>query len=159
MLPQWHGSVKVETRMKTQIAIYFIAITLISTGARAQNDIKIETRSTCPSIDELNPQLLYGLWRAEFAGLAQGATLLLEKHPQWPDSFSGGANRAGVQTRVSGELESEDFSLEESVDGFDVSAVWQATELANSCGKEIRGTWNSATNRTLYPFVMRKLPG
>jgi hypothetical protein len=159
MLPQWHGSVKVETRMKTQIAIYFIAITLIFTGARAQNDIKIETRSACPSIEELGPQHLYGLWRAEFAGLAQGATLLLERHPQWPDSFSGGANRAGVQTRVSGELESEDFSLEESVDGVDVSAVWQGTVLANSCGKEIRGTWNSATNRTLYPFVMRKLPG
>jgi hypothetical protein len=144
--------------MKTQIAIFFIAITLITTGPKAQNDPKVETRSTCPSIDELNPQHLYGLWRAEFAGLAQGATLLLEKHPQWPDSFSGGANRAGVQTRVSGELESEDFSLEESVDGVDVSAVWQGTVLANSCGKEIRGTWNSATNRTLYPFVMRKLP-
>ncbi len=145
--------------MKMQIAIFLIAITLISTGAKAQNDPKVETRSACPPIDELNPQHLYGLWRAEFAGLAQGATLLLEKHPQWPDSFIGGANRAGVQTRISGELESEDFSLEESVDGVDVSAVWQGTVQANSCGKEIRGTWNSATNRTLYPFVMRKLPG
>ena len=145
--------------MKMQIAIFLIAIPLISTGAKAQNYPKVETRSACPSIDELNPQHLYGLWRAEFAGLAQGATLLLEKHPQWPDSFIGGANRAGVQTRISGELESEDFSLEESVDGVDVSAVWQGTVQANSCGKEIRGTWNSATNRTLYPFVMRKLPG
>jgi hypothetical protein len=145
--------------MKTQIAIFFIATTLVSTGPKAQNDPKVETRSACPSIDELNPQHLYGLWRAEFAGLAQGATLLLERHPQWPNSFSGGANRAGLQTRVSGELESEDFSLEESAEGVDVSAVWQGTVLASSCGKEIRGTWNSATNRTLYPFVMRKLPG
>ena len=145
--------------MKTQIAIFLIAITLISTGAKAQNDIKIETRSACPSIDDLSPQHLYGLWRAEFAGLAQGATLLLEKHPHWPDSFSGGANRAGVQTRISGELESEDFSLEESADGVEVSAVWQGTVLGGSCGQEIRGTWNSAKNRTLYPFVMRKLPG
>ena len=145
--------------MKTQIAIFLIAISLISTGVKAQNDPKVGAQSACPSIDELSPQHLYGLWRAEFAGLAQGATLLLEKHPQWPDSFSGGANRAGVQTRISGELESEDFSLEESVDGVDVSAVWQGNVQANSCGKEIRGTWNSATNRTLYPFVMRKLPG
>lgn len=145
--------------MKVPIAIFLIATTLVSTGAKAQNDIKIETRSACPSIEELSPQHLYGLWRAEFAGLAQGATLLLEKHPQWPDSFSGGANRAGVQTRISGELESEDFSLEESADGVEVSAVWQGTVLEGSCGKEIRGTWNSAKNRTLYPFVMRKLPG
>ena len=145
--------------MKTQIAIFLIAITLISTGAKAQNDLKVEARSACPSIDDLSPQHLYGLWRAEFAGLAQGATLLLEKHLQWPDSFSGGANRAGVQTRISGELESEDFSLEESADGVEVSAVWQGTVLGGSCGQEIRGTWNSATNRTLYPFVMRKLPG
>ena len=74
-------------------------------------------------------------------------------------SFSGGVNRASVQSRISGELEAEEFSLEESADGVQVSAVWQGTLLAGSCGKEIRGTWNSATNRTLYPFVMRKLPG
>jgi hypothetical protein len=145
--------------MKTQIAIFLIAITLISTGAKAQNDLKVEAQSACPSIEELSPQHLYGLWRAEFSGLAQGATLLLEKHPQWPGSFSGGVNRASVQSRISGELEADEFSLEESADGVQVSAVWQGTLLAGSCGKEIRGTWNSATNRTLYPFVMRKLPG
>ena len=145
--------------MKAKDAIFLIAITLVFTGAQAQNDTKVASLPDCPSASELSPDHLFGLWRAEFSGLLPGATLLLEKHPQWPGSFSGGVNRASVQSRISGELEADEFSLEESADGVQVSAVWQGTLLAGSCGKEIRGTWNSATNRTLYPFVMRKLPG
>ena len=145
--------------MKTVIAILFIAITLINTGARAQSDQKNQALAGCPQPEDIGPLHLYGLWRAEFVGLPQGATLLFEKHPEWTGSVSGAINRNGERARISAEVEQGEFSLEESGDGVQVSAVWQGTVVASSCGKEIRGTWNSQSNRTLYPFVLRKLPG
>lgn len=145
--------------MKTVIAILFIAITLINTGARAQSDQKNQALAGCPQPEDIGPLHLYGLWRAEFVGLPQGATLLFEKHPEWTGSVSGAINRNGERARISAEVEQGEFSLEESGDGVQVSAVWQGTVVAGSCGKEIRGTWNSQSNRTLYPFVLRKLPG
>jgi len=115
--------------------------------------------TSCPEPDQVSPQHVYGLWRAEFAGLSQGATLLFEKHPEWVGSVSGAINRNGERARISADIEQGEFSLEESSDGVQVSAVWHGAVVAGSCGKEIRGTWNSAANRTLYPFVLSKLPG
>lgn len=145
--------------MKTAFATLLIATTLITTGARAQFDLKYQSPASCPQPEAIGPLHLYGLWRAEFAGLPQGATLLFEKHPEWADSLSGAINRNGERARISADIEQGEFNLEESGDGVQVSAVWQGTVVAGSCGKEIRGTWNSQSNRTLYPFVLRKLPG
>lgn len=145
--------------MKPEIAIILIAITLVSTGSRAQFDPKNTAVTSCPEPDQVSPQHVYGLWRAEFAGLSQGATLLFEKHPDWAGSVSGAINRNGERARISADIEQGEFSLEESSDGVQVSAVWQGAVVPGSCGKEIRGTWNSSANRTLYPFVLSKLPG
>jgi hypothetical protein len=115
-------------------------------------------RPGCPQPEDIGPLHLYGLWRAEFAGLPQGATLLFEKHPEWAGSVSGAINRNGERSRIAGDVDQGEFSLEESADGVAVSAVWQGTVVSGLCGKEIRGTWNSVANRALYPFVLRKLP-
>jgi hypothetical protein len=145
--------------MKPVIATILIAANLLSTGASAQFDLKNTAVTSCPEPDQVSPQHVYGLWRAQFAGLSQGATLLFEKHPEWAGSVSGAINRNGERARISADIEQGEFSLEESSDGVQVSAVWHGAVVAGSCGKEIRGTWNSAANRTLYPFVLSKLPG
>lgn len=100
---------------------------------------------------------LVGLWRAEFEGLAQGATLLLEKHPEYEGSLSGGINRNGAQGLVAGDVENGEFTLEESDDGKRISGTFLGDVVAGSCGKEIRGTWQSEDDSPPRPFVLRKL--
>ncbi len=102
---------------------------------------------------------LYGLWRAEFDGQAQGATLLFEKHPQFAQSVRGGVNRGGVMGQVAGDVNNGDFSLDESDDGIRIAASWSGTVVEDSCGKEIRGTWTRAAGKPEYSFILRKVPG
>ncbi|MES2482875.1 MAG: hypothetical protein V4609_12825 [Pseudomonadota bacterium] len=102
---------------------------------------------------------LYGLWRAEFSGQAQGATLLFEKHPEFAESVRGGINRDGVRGQVAGDVDKGEFSLDESADGISIAATWSGTVVENSCGKEIRGRWKSASGNTEYGFILRKVPG
>ena len=102
---------------------------------------------------------MYGLWRAEFEGLGQGATLLLERHPQWQGSLSGGINRNGLQGRISAEIEVGEFVLEESLDGELIHANWEGRVVNGSCGREIRGLWRDPNRMQAYPFTLRKLPG
>jgi hypothetical protein len=100
---------------------------------------------------------LFGLWHATFEGLAQGATLLLEKHPEDADSVSGGINRNGERGLVAGELENGEFNLEESADGTHIFATWVGEIVAGSCGREIRGTWTRDGAASGYAFVLKKL--
>jgi len=103
---------------------------------------------------------LYGLWRAEFDNAAvPGATLLLEKHPEFPESVRGGINRDGVKGLVAGDVENGEFALDESADGIKIAATWVGNVVENSCGKEIRGTWTAAIGKPEYRFVLRKVPG
>ncbi len=145
--------------MKPSIALLLIAACALSTGARGQNDIKNLTNSGCPLPAEVGPQHLYGLWRAEFTGLPQGATLLFERHAELADSVSGAVNRDGARAVIAGDVDQGEFTLEESLDGQHISANWLGTVVENSCGKEISGTWNNTLNNSAYPFVLRKLPG
>jgi hypothetical protein len=103
------------------------------------------------------PQL-YGLWRAQFEGLDQGALVLLEAHPEYP-GFTGGVSRSGVKSLLAGDLDQGVVGLEESDDGTRISASWQGELVEQSCGKEIRGTWTNEITDRKYPFVLRKLPG
>ena len=110
----------------------------------------------CPQPLDVTPAQLFGLWRAEFDGKLPPATLLLEKHPRYADSVSGGVNRGGVQGVVSGEIEDGEFSLEESADGQHIAATWIGEIAPGSCGREIRGTWQKDGATQSVPFVMRK---
>lgn len=130
-----------------------------TTTAAAQNHPNSSAPASCPAPAEIGPLHLYGLWRAEFEGLPQGATLLFEKHPELAGSVRGGVNRDGSKTLAAGDVEQGEFTLEESLDGQTISATWLGTVVADSCGKEIKGLWTNTSSPRAYPFVLRKLPG
>jgi hypothetical protein len=117
------------------------------------------TPGACPKAAEVTHLHLYGLWRAEFTGQAQGATLLFEKHPDYPGSVRGGINRDGARGLVAGDVEDGEFNLDESVDGIRIAAAWSGAVVENSCGKEIRGTWTPASGAPELGFILRKVPG
>jgi len=109
----------------------------------------------CPKAVDVTHENLPGLWRAQFEGLPQGATLLLERHPEYK-GVRGAINRNGERARLSGEMERGEFLLEESVNGTDISATWEGTVAEGSCGREVRGTWRLESDKVLRPFVLRK---
>ena len=111
----------------------------------------------CPRPADVKPQDLLGLWRAEFEGVPQGATLLLEKHREVADALGGAINRNGERGVVSGELEDGEFNLEESADGVHIFATWIGEIVDGSCGREIRGTWQRDGAPLATPFVLKKL--
>lgn len=110
----------------------------------------------CPTPAETAQRHLLGFWRAEFDG-GHAGTLLLEKHPEYAESFSGMVNRNGERSRVAGDIEDGDFTLEESADGKRISATWIGEVVDGSCGREIRGTWQAEGDKLARPFVLRKL--
>ena len=146
-------------RTNPAFALILIAACTLSTWARSQNDVTNTPNSSCPLSADVGPQHLYGLWRAEFTGLPQGATLLFERHAELADSVSGAVNRDGARAVIAGDVDQGELTLEESLDGQQISANWLGTVVENSCGKEISGTWNNNLNNSAYPFVLRKLPG
>ncbi len=114
---------------------------------------------TCPSSAQVTHQHLIGLWRAEFEGLAQGATLLLEQHPELTGSVRGEINRNGERAQVAGDVDDGDFSLEESLNGTNISAAWLGDVVEGSCGLEIRGAWKAEGASRQFQFVLRKQSG
>lgn len=110
----------------------------------------------CPTAAEVAQRHLLGLWRAEFEGLWQGATLLLEKHPELAESVRGAINRNGERALVAGDVEDGEFTLEESVNGVNISATWLGDVVEGSCGMEIKGTWQSAHDSKPRAFILRK---
>lgn len=114
------------------------------------------------------PQLL-GRWTAQFGtpaaqasplqALPTAATLELTPHPELSASVRGRVLRAGTQTLVAGDVDEGDFTLEESINGTNISATWIGQVVQGSCGKEIRGTWSQATPPLTLSFVLRKQPG
>ncbi len=111
----------------------------------------------CPAAAAITQQHMLGLWHAEFAGLWQGATLLIEKHPRYSESFAGAINRNGERGKVAGDIENGELTLEESADGVRISATWIGDVVEGSCGREIRGTWKpEGEEGTARTFVLRK---
>jgi hypothetical protein len=123
------------------------ALVAVAAAAHAQ--------APCPAPADVQPLDLVGLWRAEFEG-GGGATLLLEPHREYAQSLSGEVNRNGERARVAADLDDGAFTLEESVDGQRIAATWQGDLVADSCGREIRGTRSGGWDRSL-PFVLRRL--
>ena len=116
-----------------------------------------DANAPCPRSIEVTPRQLVGLWRAEFDGRSQGATLLLEPHREYAQSLSGEINRDGARARVAADLEEGAFTLEESADGRRISATWLGDVVEGSCGKEIRGRREGGWDG-IASFVLRKLP-
>lgn len=152
---------QINTRIsvKTWIAIFIIANQAHLTCARGQILSENLPKTACTAPADLLPVQLYGLWRAEFDGLAQPATVLFEKHPELAGSIAGGVNRGGSKTLAAGDVDNGVFSLEESDNGQNITATWSGVVVEGSCGKEISGTWNNAISNTSHRFVLRKQPG
>jgi hypothetical protein len=111
----------------------------------------------CPKAAAINARHMLGLWRAEFVAPHPGATLLIERHPRYSESFSGAINRNGDRSQLAGDVEDGEFTLEESADGIKIAATWIGDVVEGSCGKEIRGTWkSSAETAPERRFVLRK---
>lgn len=127
-------------------------------GAAGQIISNNEPGAACPAAHELMPVHLYGLWHAELDRLP-GVTLLFEKHPEFAGSVAGAANRNGERSQLAGDVEEGVFTLEESVNGQNISATWRGDVVEGTCGKEIRGIWTNASDQAAHRFVLRKLPG
>lgn len=138
-------------------AALLAALPMASSLAWAQSPAAVPAHCVTPA--GMTPQHLYGLWRAQFDGLAQGATVLLEKHPELAGSFSGAINRDGDKARLAGDVDEGEFTMEESVDGIRIAATWTGTVVAASCGREIRGSWQRAQDSAPRGFVLRKQAG
>lgn len=110
----------------------------------------------CPKDTEVGQADLLGLWQAEFEGQSRGATLLLEKHPEYARSFHGAINRNGDRAQLAGDVVDGEVTLEESVNGVNISAVWVGDVVEGSCGREIRGSWKAEGNPRQVQFVLRK---
>ncbi|MBU0891099.1 MAG: hypothetical protein KKB95_23410 [Gammaproteobacteria bacterium] len=162
--------------MPATIALFLIAISAYPTSARGQNDPK--SASACPAAADMDHQHLQGRWAAELQSapadtpptLDRTAVLQLGPHPELAQSVRGTVQRGGTTAQVSGDVDAGELTLEESINGTNISATWIGQVVAGSCGKEIRGTWNNATPTPSAPsapatppptvtFVMRKQAG
>ena len=134
-------------------ALFLIAISAYPTSASSQNDPK--SSAACPTAVDMSHLHLQGHWRAELQ--ASGATLQLGPHPELAHSVRGTVQSGGTTTQVSGDVDDGDLTLEESINGTNISATWTGRVVDGSCGKEIRGSWTQSTSPdTPQPFVLRK---
>ena len=145
--------------MKLFRAFAGLAVAALSLGVSAQ----VKQVPECPEATQLPPEHLYGSWRAEFSEtgktqVVDSATLLFERNPDYAQSVSGHVRHAGVRSLVSGDAEEGEFSLDESLDGVNISAVWNGTVVPGACGKEVRGSRSDLVKKTEQDFVLRKLP-
>ena len=132
-------------------ALLALALALPALGAPAQ-----PAAPSCPAAAEVAQRHLVGLWRAEFDGGTPGATLLLEPHPEYAEGLRGAINRDGVRALLAGDADQGEFTLEESANGTNISAVWLGDIVEGSCGREIRGTWRAQGDPRERAFVLRK---
>lgn len=153
-------------------AFILIAISAYSASATAQK--QPESTAACPAAAEMGHLHLQGRWVATLQAApaaADGATappapatavLQLGPHPELAHSVRGTVRRGSATALVSGDVDTGDLTLEESVNGTNISATWIGQVVDGSCGKEIRGTWNNANptpSAPSAPFVLRKQPG
>ena len=118
-------------------------------GARALAACRQAAAAALPAAGDVRPQQLLGLWRAEFEGLAHGATLLLEQHPEYArERARRDQPRRRSARSVAGDIEDGEFTLEESADGRRIAATWLGDVVEGSCGREIRGTWSAKADAT-----------
>ncbi len=154
----------------------FIAALAIKTSASAQIGPQASPATpksaTCLIASEVQAPQLYGEWTVEFLpeiSSTQGASstppkpsalrarMVLEKNPEFADSLSGWLYWGNAKIFVAGDVEDAAFSLEESLDGKAISAMWEGVVVDGSCGKAITGL--RTVDQTNTRFVMRRATG
>lgn len=147
------------TRRTTATALLWLATCLFN-SAQAQ-------APSCTEATEASQLTLLGRWSAQLSPLEAGplqplpttAELELWPHPELSASVRGRVLRAGSEALLAGDVDHGDFTLEESVNGKNISATWIGEVVADSCGKEIRGTWSQEQPPLSLSFVLRKQAG
>jgi hypothetical protein len=130
---------------------------LLALGANA-----LAQAAACIDADQVSHQTLLGLWEAQLSAPGEqpssAGTVRLEltPHPELAASVRGRLQRAGAEALLAGDVDQGDFTLEESINGKNISATWIGQVVPDSCGKEIRGTWTQATPPLSLSFVLRK---
>lgn len=153
-------------------ASFFVAISAYPVNATGQN--ASNTAAACLAATDMTHQHLQGVWHAQFQTVAPAgsenaatdigpttATVHLGAHPELAQSVRGTVQRGAVTAQVSGDVDEGDFTLEESINGINISATWTGRMVDASCGKEINGIWNNATplpGSAPVTFVLRKQP-
>eukprot|EP01036_Dinobryon_divergens_P042747 gene42747-56823_t len=108
-------------------AALLIAISFCPTSAFSQ---KVpQSTAACPAAADMDHRHLQGQWRAELQAPAPGAppataTLQLGPHPELAQSVRGTLVRSGSTAQVSGDVDGGDLTLEESINGTNISATW-----------------------------------
>jgi hypothetical protein len=82
---------------------------------------------------------------------------VLEKNPEFADSLSGWLFWDNAKIFVAGDVDDAAFSLEESLDGKAISAIWEGAVVQGSCGKVITGIRTAGP--TSMRFVLRRAGG
>lgn len=112
----------------------------------------------CPDAEDTTHRQLIGAWSAELEG-GGTARVVLRPHPELAQSVRGTVERDGTTAQAAGDVDDGDLTLEESLNGKNISATWIGRVVDGSCGKEIRGTWTNAQDNRPLPFVLRKQAG
>ena len=108
----------------------------------------------------MNHQHLQGRWHATLQAAAPDAAhppdatalLQLGPHPELAHSVRGTVQRGGASAQLSGDVDAGELTLEESVNGTNISATSTGQVVGGRCGKGIHRTWDNATPPTPLPF-------
>lgn len=117
--------------------------------------IALAHAADCPPADEVSQAHLLGTWQANIEGAAP-FTVTLAKHPEFAETVRGHLERAGQHVELAGDVDDGKLTLEESVNGRNISATWLGEVVEGSCGREIRGTWQAEGTGEPRPFVLKK---
>lgn len=144
--------------MKTLVATFLIAGCAIGTGVAAQNATEpAPAAADCPAAAQAQGvQALYGRWRVRIADRPE-AIAELHPHPDYP-GVRGTLSRGATTAQLAGDIDDQGvLALDESDDGRSISAVWAVQLQPGSCGKEFKGTWQSAGDEAKQPVAMTKM--
>lgn len=134
----------------------FIAASTVFTCAMAQNNA--QTTSGCPADWTMTDKQLQGEWQATITAQNETAHISLGPHPEWQGTVKGTIERSGASHPMVGDVNQGTVTLEESADGQRITGTWLGEVLAASCGREIRGSFQTDEAAPQQEFVMRKLP-
>ena len=109
----------------------------------------------CLKAEDVTFRQLIGTWRAEVEG-APAAVVALHRHPKRAGGLRGTVQRGTQRTEIAGDVDDGEVTLEESVNGVNISATWLGDVVEGSCGREIRGRWKAEGDEQEHAFVLRR---
>lgn len=112
----------------------------------------------CPADWQMTDKQLQGEWSASITGHDEATRIVLGPHPEWKGNVKGTISRNSVSHPMVGDLNNGAVTLEESSDGQRITGTWLGEAVPESCGREIRGSFQTSEDTAAQDFVMRKLP-